>query len=290
MKAAVHSQMTRIFLLIFLSAPGAGAAWALEASLDPAAVRQGSVLRVEVRASGEEAPLEILMGERLFPLYPVGPRRLRGLLGFTVKASSGAMELRVLRKDRPGEVLKTLAFELRGKDFGKQNLSLPPEKASLPDRPDAGKALGEIRAALAAHTPSQRWKGLFRLPVEKGRKSSSYGHSRTINKKKAWDWHKGIDIAAPAGTPVLAPNDGVVALAAHYPVQGGVVVLDHGQGVLSAFLHLKTVSVKPGTEVAKGGLLGKIGSHGFSTGPHVHWGVYVHGDAVDPEAWLTREF
>ena len=284
--------MTRILPLAVLSALPtlAFSTPAIEASLEPAQVRQGEVLRVEVRAVEEEAPLEIRMGERLFPLYPVGPKRLRGLLGFTVKASSGAMELHVLRKDRPGETLRTLAFKLRGKDFGKQNLSLPPDKASLPDRPDAGKALGEIRAALAAHTPPQRWKGLFRLPVEKGRKSSSYGHSRTVNKKKAWDWHKGIDIAAPAGTPVLAPNDGLVALATHYPVQGGVVVLDHGQGVLSAFLHLKTVSVKPGEDVPKGGLIGRIGSHGFSTGPHVHWGVYVHGDAVDPEAWLKREF
>lgn len=263
---------------------------ALDASLAPAKVRQGEVLRVEVRGEEESSSLEFRLGERAFPLYPIGPKLLRGLVGFTVKAPTGAMELRLVSKDKPGVSRKTLAFEVLGKDFGKQNLSLPPEKASLPDRPDAGKALGEIRAALAACTPRQRWKGLFRLPVEKGRKSSSYGPSRTVNKTKAWDWHKGIDIAAPEGTPVLAPNDGRIALAARYPVQGGVAVLDHGQGVVSAFLHLKTVSVKPGQDVPKGGLIGRIGSRGFSTGPHVHWGVYVHGDAVDPEAWLTRGF
>ena len=141
-------------------------------------------------------------------------------------------------------------------------------------------------AVAAVDTPDQRWQGPFRLPAA-GRVSSGYGHPRTVN-ARPWAWHKGVDVAAPVGSTVTAPAAGVVALAGTYPVQGGTVVIDHGQGLMSALFHLGEVLVADGDAVAASSPVARVGEGGFSTGAHVHWGVYVHGAAVDPAALLDR--
>jgi murein DD-endopeptidase MepM/ murein hydrolase activator NlpD len=97
--------------------------------------------------------------------------------------------------------------------------------------------------------------------------------------------HAGIDIGAARGTAVAAPAAGTVADVGQYILTGNTVLVDHGQGVFSAYFHLDTVLVRKGDRVRAGRTLGRVGATGLATGPHLHYGIYIHGRDVDPLAW-----
>ncbi|MCG8546987.1 MAG: M23 family metallopeptidase [Alphaproteobacteria bacterium] len=116
----------------------------------------------------------------------------------------------------------------------------------------------------------------------KGRISGVYGSQRILNGTPRQP-HYGIDIAAPAGTPVVAPSDGVITLVAgdmYYT--GGTIILDHGHGLSSAFLHMRDISVTEGQKVSKGEAIGTVGSTGRSTGPHLDWRINLFEARIDP--------
>ncbi|HEC08513.1 MAG TPA: M23 family metallopeptidase [Acidimicrobiales bacterium] len=100
--------------------------------------------------------------------------------------------------------------------------------------------------------------------------------------------HKGVDIGAPAGTPIAAAADGVVTWAGERGGYGQLVVIDHGGGVETRYAHQSRLDVVPGQRVAAGEMIGAVGSTGRSTGPHLHFEVRVDGEAVDPAGWLSR--
>ena len=111
----------------------------------------------------------------------------------------------------------------------------------------------------------------------------AFGVNRVFNGKPATQPHMGTDYAAGPGTPVLAVADGTVALAQDLFYPGNAVLVDHGNGLVSESFHLAEISVAPGQHVAKGDVLGKVGSTGRSTGPHLYFGVRWHGARIDPK-------
>ncbi len=127
----------------------------------------------------------------------------------------------------------------------------------------------------------------FISPVD-GRLSSLFGLKRYFNNipKKP---HNGLDIAAPTGTPVIAPATGIVINTGNYYFNGNTVFLDHGQGLLSAYLHLDEIKVTAGQTVNQGQLLGTVGETGRVTGPHLHWIVYLNNTEVDPALFITQD-
>jgi len=147
---------------------------------------------------------------------------------------------------------------------------------------EARRPIGKIDTAF--------YKVGFIRPVKGGRVSSVFGSARILNgvPKNA---HNGYDIAAPTGTSVYAMTDGIVRLAAdnfYYP--GNYILLDHGQGLNSQYLHLSKMLVKKGDRVKKGQKIGEIGTTGRSTGPHLHWGVQWYLRRIDPARLLELEF
>ena len=138
------------------------------------------------------------------------------------------------------------------------------------------------------YSPEWTFEGKFILPVQ-GRVFPNFGERRFFNNKPR-SQHSGVDIASPKGTPVIASNSGSVALASHLYFAGNTVIIDHGLGVFSLYCHFSEISVKRGQKVEKGDIVGKIGSTGRVTGPHLHWSVRIRGSRVDPNAMLSLEF
>ncbi|MFT3668073.1 MAG: M23 family metallopeptidase [Pseudoxanthomonas sp.] len=127
----------------------------------------------------------------------------------------------------------------------------------------------------------------FQWPVQ-GRISGRFGNARVYNGQPGAG-HSGMDIAAPTGTPVKAPAGGVVTFAApDLYLTGGTVLLDHGYGVSSNFLHLSRIDVKVGDRIEPGQVIGAVGATGRATGPHLHWGMNWFDVRIDPLLVLER--
>ena len=168
-----------------------------------------------------------------------------------------------------------------------------PARLLRPADPDAPRNLewearreaevAQVKAARVEISPWPFWRTAFQWPAT-GRISTHFGSQRFYGDVPA-SYHGGMDIAAPSGTPVTSPLPGVVRLAAGpFALEGKIIIIDHGRGLHSAMLHLSRIEVKAGDIVAQGQKIGRIGSTGRSTGPHLHWGLTWHGIKVDPEA------
>ncbi|WP_375380278.1 M23 family metallopeptidase [uncultured Sphingomonas sp.] len=139
-----------------------------------------------------------------------------------------------------------------------------------------------IAAARATVTDAAGWRQSFRWPVA-GRQSGWFGSQR-IYAGEPGSYHTGADIAVPDGTPVAAPADGVVILAADHPftLEGNLLMIDHGMGLSTALLHLSRIDVAVGEHVRQGQIVGRSGHSGRATGPHLHWGLRWRDARLDP--------
>jgi murein DD-endopeptidase MepM/ murein hydrolase activator NlpD len=143
--------------------------------------------------------------------------------------------------------------------------------------------LARINAARSMDTGSQGWRQTFVWPVV-GRISGRFGSQR-IFRGEPGSYHSGIDVSTgKSGTPFVAPADGVVILAADHPftLEGNLLMLDHGMGLNSAFLHSSELLVREGEEVKQGQVIGRIGMTGRATGPHLHWSLKWNQSRLDP--------
>jgi murein DD-endopeptidase MepM/ murein hydrolase activator NlpD len=133
-------------------------------------------------------------------------------------------------------------------------------------------------------TPDREWSGTFTAPAD-AEISDVFGAQRIFN-GKATSTHWGLDFRVPTGTPVEAMNDGTVLLARLLYYEGNFVVLDHGQGLLTIYMHLSEFKVKEGDQVKRGQVIALSGGTGRATGPHLHVGVRWQGTYIDPAALI----
>jgi len=147
---------------------------------------------------------------------------------------------------------------------------------------------GRIEKTLVVEAPEQRWEERFLLPA-KGRVSMTFGSKEFVNRKRSGQ-HRGLDLAVPIGTKILAANSGRVAFVEPLKAFGGTIVIDHGQGVHSLYFHLSKFLADVGQEVAKGQAIALSGNSGISSGPHLHWGMSVHNLRIDPLQWTKYAF
>lgn len=145
--------------------------------------------------------------------------------------------------------------------------------------------LARITAARAQRAPTVGWSQAFIWPA-RGRISGAFGSQRVYRGGVAAAYHSGIDLAAGAGALVIAPADGIVTLAPPpaFSLEGNLVIVDHGMGLTSAFLHLASVAVRPRQVVRQGDPIGTVGATGRARGPHLHWGLVWNGARVDPQS------
>ena len=182
----------------------------------------------------------------------------------------------------------TLAFDIAGHAYAEQRLQVAKSYVSLSD--DVLARVGRERKIIDAALTN--WRDVdvdgvtLAAPVD-GPRSSSFGLRRFFNDEPRSP-HKGMDIAVPEGTPILAPRSGVVTATGDYYFNGNTVFIDHGQGFVTMYCHLSEISVEDGEEVATGEPIGKVGATGRVTGPHLHFGTYLNGTAVDPALLLAE--
>lgn len=164
---------------------------------------------------------------------------------------------------------------------------LPPAQVTPPpevlDRIKRDTTL--INAAKGHDDPTPRFLSGFTWPAS-GRISGIFGSQRILNGEPRAP-HYGMDIAAPVGAPITAPMDGKVTLAEpDLYFNGGTVILDHGHGLITLYVHMSRLDVKVGQEVRQGTLIGAVGKTGRATGPHLHWGLEWKGARLDPQRVL----
>lgn len=260
------------------------AALGLEVQITPTNPQLGDtlVLHIQEDAMGTPPPV-VTVGDRTYPTFSTGGTSFRALLPTTPLDNPGRVEIQITGSQDS----RNMAVWVSDRDFPTQSIWVGSDSDDLGtdyefDRVDEFKALvsGE-----------QLWNGPFLRPTE-GEVSTIYGVQRYYNGEFAEDYyHRGVDYAAGTGTPVVAPAAGRVALVDYeangFEIHGNTIGIDHGQGVASIFLHLSRIDVREGDMVQAGQVIGAVGSTGISTGPHLHWGLYVHGRAVDPVPWRT---
>ncbi|MGQ0660075.1 M23 family metallopeptidase [Sphingosinicella sp.] len=175
------------------------------------------------------------------------------------------------------------AWPVQNVNMARPSTGPTPEYARLRE-----SELVRIGAARRARSASSGWSQRL-IPPARGRISGVFGSQRVYRGVPA-AYHSGLDIAAGAGAPVIAPADGVVTLAPPpaFSLEGNLVIIDHGMGLTSAFLHLSRASVRVGQRVRQGEEIGRVGATGRATGPHLHWSLVWNGARLDPLAALDR--
>jgi murein DD-endopeptidase MepM/ murein hydrolase activator NlpD len=185
----------------------------------------------------------------------------------------------------------SLPLTIAPRQWDVQTVNAPFHPPGLPDadfaRIRAGE-LAQIAAARAATSNADGWRQAFAWPA-KGRISGLFGAQRVFRDPDGQThpaaYHPGLDIALPQGTPYAAPADGVVMLAAAdvpFTLEGHLLMIDHGMGLGSAFLHSSALLVKVGDRVVQGQPLGEVGMTGRATGPHLHWAIKWRAARLDP--------
>jgi murein DD-endopeptidase MepM/ murein hydrolase activator NlpD len=191
----------------------------------------------------------------------------------------GTFEIDVL--EAGGQTLARGRVVVQPGGFARQNIRVSKQTQGLSPMPGEMEAIGALKNAL---TSQRFWQRPFVSPTPdclNGR----FGVKRYHNGVYSGNYHKGVDLRAPLGRPVLATAGGTVEIAKMFRLHGGTVGLDHGQGVASIYIHLSRLGVQPGQRVQAGSVIGWVGATGFANGPHLHWGLYVHGLPVNPEQW-----
>lgn len=256
------------------------------------ALKPGQTLMVQC-PKRDNYPPSLTWGDSVFKFRETPDHMWRVLVPVPLDRSAQQVTLYInVQYPTPNDPLEgPLDFEVLPADFGKEDLEFSAEKSKLlNDKAEEDESV-LIREMVkgSISDPEQRWRGLFSAPVP-GKILSKFGLERNKKGQNAADIHKGIDMAAKAGDPVLAPNGGIVLLVKEFYFHGKTVLISHGQGVATIYIHLSSFSVKEGDLVKQGQKLGEVGSSGLATGPHLHWGLYVLGQPVDPEQWLAEGF
>jgi murein DD-endopeptidase MepM/ murein hydrolase activator NlpD len=247
----------------------------------------GGVARIDL-GPAETRPLA-LQGDA--PLLVLGQSTgWHAWVGIALSAEPGSHHIDC---QLPGEAKRTVPYTVEPHRYPEQHLrveprtvELSPESLTRHQREQAHQR--QVTQRFSEVPPDWLWNpAALRMSVPvKGRLSSAFGARRVFN-GQARQPHSGIDIAAPQGTAVTAALDGEVVDTGNYFFNGLTVWLDHGGGLLSMMCHLSRISVQPGDRLLSGQPVGAVGATGRATGPHLHWGVMLNRQMVDPTLFLA---
>ncbi len=194
--------------------------------------------------------------------------------------------LQINTGEQSGSVVEK-SIEIAAKEFRLSRFSMPPERTEGWTAARLAEDRENIRLAREKTEPYPLWIDSFLLPLE-GRITSEYGAIRIINENPPRR-HSGLDIGAEEGTPIVTPNNGIVRLSGFLLSGGNTVIIDHGMGLSSTYMHLETIAVSAGQAVTRGELIGTVGMTGYATGPHLHWEVNIGQTPVNPQQLIDND-
>ena len=268
--------LTLTFLL--LTSPSV---FAFHVELSPDVIRPGDPFVVKVTGADYGYVPTASLKKKTFPFSRYGDDGFVGIGAVDVATKPGVYFLTV----KVGKKKKTTKLTVERTVFKKQKLTLPKDKVSL-SRKDTERVKRENRKLkeLFSKVSDRIWHGEFIMPLL-NEISTDFGTQRIMNRK--WKVvHKGVDIRGKEGEEIRAANDGKVVLAEELFHGGNTVVLDHGQGIYTVYMHLSQYNIEIDDSVSKGDGIGLVGMTGRSTGPHLHFGVKVMNLNANPVSFM----
>ena len=277
MNRALNAGIASVAMMIAASALAGGGALPSQSRVP------GGVALLPIAAepgASTAAPVATYDGKRVMVWKTAG--HWVAIVGIPLNAAPGTATLTL---QRAGAEI-AMNFQISPKQYTEQRLTVPPSQVDLSPEDQArytqeAAHLHEALATFAEHVPAA-----LRLsaPIE-GVRTSSFGRRRVFN-NEARAPHSGMDIAAATGTPVHAAADGTVIDTGSYFFNGNTVLIDHGEGLITMYCHLSAIDVRIGDAVRRGAVIGKAGATGRVTGPHLHFGVTLNREFVDPALFL----
>jgi murein DD-endopeptidase MepM/ murein hydrolase activator NlpD len=248
----------------------------------PSEIHNGDAFLVKVKDT-ETFPEASFKGRRLF-FNKCGDGCYMAIGAVGLKTSPGTY--RIIVKD--GKERSKVSLNVKAAKFSVLRITLPEKKVFLSPE-DLERAEQEEKRLMSIwqKISEKFWEGSFIYPLE-NELSTQFGTKRIINKKKI-SIHGGLDIRGKEGDEIRASNKGKVVLAEGLFFGGNTVILDHGQGIFTVYMHLSGFNVKQGDDVSRGDIIGFVGSTGRSSGPHLHFGVKVFDISVNPVTFLKLQ-
>ena len=245
----------------------------------PSSIGQGEVGLVTVKAKTFEP--DVTWIEKKVTLAFSNRNNLwTGFFGADLTTPPGRYRLKVSRSE--GVNPDYITVTVLSKDHGIRRITVPREMVEL-DSETLARVRKEIKVVKEAFTrpaANPLWWESWRRPVP-GTVISPFGCRNIVNGMERSP-HSGVDLRAPAGTPIKVTNRGIVVLTANHYFSGKSIIIDHGGGIHSMYFHLSRISVETGEVVEKGDLIGLTGSSGRVTGPHLHFGIRLDGRRINP--------
>lgn len=280
---------------IFLSCvpPASAVNWTVRAQ--PTKMVNGAPILFQVKPPARlESLTGTWLGHDVSFSFDASTKTWFALAGVSLEIAPGTYTLELSGETAAGKIpAQKISFTrkfavARGK-YPKISVKLSVEGKFTEPSPEQQKQIQEAQQIKKEYlnrvTPQREWSGQFTVPAEAAI-SDVFGSQRVFNGKMSSP-HLGLDFRVPSGTPVTAMNDGTVLLARPLYFEGNFVVIDHGQGLLTLYLHLSEFKVKEGEQVKRGQEIGLSGGTGRATGPHLHVAVRWQGTYLDPGS-LTR--
>lgn len=240
----------------------------------------GGIAQIPVSPLSGSPPIVQYEGVRV-TVAPVDNQWM-ALVGIPLDATAGTQALYL----QNGE---TINFQIQPKQYRTQQISIKDKNKVNPDEESSQRIIQEqaIQKQIRTHFTEEPPALDFIRPAP-GHDTGRFGLRRIINNQPRSP-HSGMDIAAAKGTPVKAAAAGQVLYTGDFFFSGNTIYVDHGSGIISMYAHLSEIDVQPGDVVQQGEVIGKVGSTGRATGPHLHWSVYLNGEAVDPALFLSSK-
>lgn len=270
----------RLLALLISAAP----LIALATQLPDSSAVPGGIIHLPVGTVKDPAPRVYFNKRRV--LVVRNQQNWTALVGIPLYAEPGNHLVTV---QAPNKTKYTESFLVEPKEYPSQHITIKNKRMVNPHALDMKRIEKEripVNRALSTWSEQAEVDTDFSMPAD-GPLSSPFGLRRFFN-KQARKPHSGLDIAAAQGAPITAPAAGSVINTGNYFFNGNTVFVDHGQGLITGYFHMSDIKVNAGQRVARGDLLGSIGSTGRVTGPHLHWNVYLNRTKVDPALFIAR--